>query len=968
MLTLNETKLDYRTIDSSIKTNQYSILRRDNSSREGGLLVLIKKCYDIVKFDLGEANRFQIDYIYFQLRINKQKYNFITCYKAPHISDLFFLDELEELIYSFDNNHPLFIIGDLNMNLYNDNNINLARFLSNNGLVNFVKNPTRTKSKYYSRHQSVIESSTSIDLVLHNMDLVVDTQCIFCPFSDHDFVQIDLKLIKITTTNRFIFGRNLSQCNLNKITDLINKSNISIDNNVSTNENWLHFKNKILNIIDEVAPVKKIMLRCNDNFPWVDDELLYIKFLRDSSYKKYKKTNDNEHNQSYKEFRDLYYNLYNDKMVLYFRDKSIRDFKNSKKFWEFYSSYIKIKSDKSSQQRINSIKNGPTSADSDFEISNLFNSFFTSLKSSSTINHDDSIEFIHNTINKNKKTNVPSFQFKVIENKIVMDLILDLDNSSGPGVSEISTKIFKAAINKICPILTKLFNDCISTCLIPTEWKTAIVTPLYKNSGAIDDINNYRGISVLPPVVKVFERAIACQITEYLNNYKMLFECQYGFRLGHSCESALHQILTCMKKILSDRTIGLYLFVDFKKAFDLVNPVLLIHKLEHGFNFDRNAIRLIKDYFKNRSQYTKVNGIISNNNPVMLGVPQGSVLGPLFFLLYINDLAYYLADASSVLFADDTTIYFRDSNLTSIIAKFNKTANDLINWCKYNQLDINFNKTKVMFVTNKRENYKKIILPKVLRIEENEIEVVKSFKLLGIIINDDLNFNEYIGTLRRKVNQRLYSIKGLFFLSLRVKIQFLKTFILPYFDYCSSLIIYFSREIIQKLANSYNNCIFNLIDVKKLLNTQINLASDFNLWNNKLEKYGLNAFQHRIIMRLSTYIYKIFTDDMAPAKLKLCFVYNSQLNKPSGLRNLNSLAIPSKSKFNDHMESTFEYFFSKFINEIFLKIFKKKIYFNEINFNTFKLFIYTNINLIFLNFIEIFKKFDLKFKLCYLKN
>ena len=349
-----------------------------------------------------------------------------------------------------------------------------------------------------------------------------------------------------------------------------------------------------------------------------------------------------------------------------------KDLRTTKKFWEFYKSSVKIRSDKN-RSHANLILEGDKQIIVPEDIATLFNNFFTSLESSSLAPNSDCDIFIkeHFSNLKNRKvfeTSSSGFSFKDISISEVKKILKELPTSS-PGTSGINSKILKLLPDIMAPVYTKLFNFCLATNSIPEDWKTAIVTPLYKNKGASTDLNNYRGISVLSPIAKVFEKILAFQISCYFEINNLFTPNQHGFRKVHSCESALHELLSDLNKARNDKLTTMLLFIDFKKAFDTVDSNLLLSKLFH-YGFDTKALLLIADYFKNRQQLTKINNSTSEPNKVILGVPQGSILGPLFFLIYINDLIFYINDASAKLFADDTTIYYSDKDLGNITKKF----------------------------------------------------------------------------------------------------------------------------------------------------------------------------------------------------------------------------------------------------------------------------------------------------------
>lgn len=281
-----------------------------------------------------------------------------------------------------------------------------------------------------------------------------------------------------------------------------------------------------------------------------------------------------------------------------------------------------------------------------------------------------------------------------------------------------------------------------------------------------------------------------------------------------------------------------------------------------------------------------------------------------------------------------------DKSYETLIKKFHRETGRLLEWCRFNRLDINLKKTFIMFVTNKR-----IKPPKSILTNESIIEVVSRITILGVIVDNKLNFMEYAASLRLTVNKKLFSIKKIFYLSVAVKIQFFKSFILPYFDYCISLTIYFPKATIQKINNCYNNCLLILFKFKP------NEGPDpSNNFNNFLEKYGLSNFQHRVILRIMIFIHKIVNKSDSPPFLKNSIL---KCNFLYPIRNVVIYKIPYVR--THYGENTFSFFINVLLNN----------FLNDdisLEYNFFKKRIFNNINLIFSAFITVFTKFNLTFK------
>ncbi|CAB3982361.1 Hypothetical predicted protein [Paramuricea clavata] len=388
------------------------------------------------------------------------------------------------------------------------------------------------------------------------------------------------------------------------------------------------------------------------------------------------------------------------------------------------------------------------------EISEIMNNFFINILKQVGDNTTQAGEFLHEHViaefvSSKILDDQAQFSIPEITSKDVQEIIDKLSNNKAIGSDGISVKLLKLIAPVFCEPLTKLLNYSIATNTFPSAWKMARVTPLYKD-GERDQSNNYRPISVLSVLSKILEKHVAKSLMNYLVNNNLLYELQSAFREGHSTESALIKLTDQILSNMDQDNVTGVLFIDFKKAFDIVDHQIMLKKLKL-YRASESTLQWFKSYLTNRSQFVTIDGKQSRPQFVTHGVPQGSVLGPILFLLFVNDIPLHVSNSNLDIFADDTTLSASTqwTNIPSMVQDLKKDLDSICNWSINNKMVINTEKTKSMLVTGKRLR-KKIPdehLQMDLALGSTTVSQVESQKLLGVIVDQDLAYEDHIDSL-----------------------------------------------------------------------------------------------------------------------------------------------------------------------------------------------------------------------------
>lgn len=778
IICVSETWFDANINSEVFSLKGFRLYRADRHGRIGGGAAIYVR-NTIKSKHLHCSNSTNNSQFYFVEILNGENKCVIgTIYMAPDVSHSSIVGDIIEEISCL--TPKIIICGDFNMNLLN---------MSSNSLF---KNTMRSLNLFFLNstdptHFKPNCSPSLLDVILTSDESIVKcySQLSVPVFLYHDLVFATFNVNVDRSSSQPIQYRDFRSINVESLfSDCLNIEwcNIYLSSDVNKQVEFLNVSLEYL--FSKHVPCKTRVLKTK-SCPWFSTIISDAMKRRDLLYRRWKRFRCTEMHAEYIASRNHVTCMIKTAKFKYYSAKFNSD-RSSKFLWNRI-------------REIGLCKKNVPAYNEDIDLEELNNRFITSVPSSA---------FNSPSILTPNNSGLDGFALNRVDLCTVGMAILSVKCKS-VGLDNIHPDFIKILLPFILPHITHIYNTILMTSTYPTIWKKAKIVPIPKKA----NVPEYRPIAILPFLSKVFESILSRQIKDYIEGNKLLTALQSGFRSGHSCITALLKVSDDIRQAIDEDKTTLLALLDFSKAFDCVNPSILCNKLSTQFNFSVPSNKLIYSYLTNRVQAVSNNSKMSSFRAVNRGVPQGSILGPLLFTMFINDLPTVLSHCNFHIYADDVQLYlsFPIGMVEDSVAKINDDLRSIMKWSAQNALTLNPEKTKIIPISKHQpclSNFSPIEL------YSTHVEYVTQVRNLGIIFNSELTWNNHICAIVSKIYA---SLRGLSVskavLPTDVKLKLVKALIVPIISYGCELFAdsdYVSILKLKRALNSTARYVFNL--------------------------------------------------------------------------------------------------------------------------------------------------------------
>ena len=760
-----ETKIDENICDAELGLENFDIYRKDRNIHGGGVLVAVKKQLKSRKLEITGT---ECELVCVKLMVENTRPVVICAFYRPPSSTLEVMENLKDALMQVlaYRNVTLLLSGDFNLpdidweaNALKDNPLHqresrsFLETVSELGLKQFVKFPTRGENM--------------LDLILSNKEFSV-SDVRSCPgVSDHEMIiyNFHVKAEKIINRTRKVYLYH--KADLIGLRNFLQNAYIYFKVHVSSMDvesQWVYFKNKLFEAVDKFVPSK--VLKPKSGLPWVNSRIRREIRRRERLYKKAKRTGSLFDSQAFKHQKRRVKYLINTSHNEYVNNYILNDDGlKTKRFWKY------VKSKRSYKSSIKClIKNNLTFTNSKDILNALNDTFFEAF---SRDEHAETVSL--DSGDCSHASNTPHMPNIEVTFNGIKKLIEGLDSKKSPGPDNISPGILKLIPNEAASFLEVIYKNSLATSEIPDDWKMANITPLHKK-GAKSNPSNYRLVSLTSIPCKLLEHIIKSSMYSHLEKYNLITSKQHGFRKHFSCTTQLLSLVHDLCQAINAKGQTDIIFLDFSKAFDKVSHRKLLQKLS-SYGFGGLCHSWLRSFLSSRTQAVVMDGERSFPCEVLSGVPQGTVLGPILFLIYINDIVNGLKSNIN-LFADDCALYRKIES-----EEDNRVLQDDLNllhsWGIRWSMDFNVSKCFSMTVTLNRN-----IIHSTYHINGVPVENLDSYKYLGVYISSKMQWNKTVDHMIGKANKTLGLLKRNFSsCSSHIKEKLYLSLVRPHLEY-----------------------------------------------------------------------------------------------------------------------------------------------------------------------------------------